>query len=185
MGEVIVKTGVNLKGGNQRLDQLNQFPGMVHSGDGILKTHDVGMHLGKLKHRCGRNGVSGVVGKIIDIDWAMDFSGQPVVILKQGFSSEMEIVWRENHHRVGARVQTFVGKVDNLLRHHAGRANNQFHTMVDALNGKLCHNAALLHGHREKFAGTSLHQNSVNALFDQIVKKFSLTFQIQSSVFVE
>ena len=185
MGKVVVKAGIDFKAGDLGLDHLDQLPGVIHAGDGVLDAHDVGMHLSQLQHGLSRDGRAGVGGEVIDVDGAIDLAGQAVIVLQQCLGAEPEIVGRQDHDCVRALLQAVVGKVHDLIRHHAAGADDQLHPVIHPLNGKPGHFPALIHGHGEELAGAALHQNSVNAFFDQIVEESPLALQIQAAVLAE
>ena len=96
MGKVVIKAGINLKGGDLRLDNLDQLPCVIHAGNSILHAHDVGMDFGQRQHRLRRDGIAGVVGKIINVDIAMNLSCQAVIVLQQRLSGHADGVHRLN-----------------------------------------------------------------------------------------
>ena len=185
MGEVVVKAGVDLKLRDVGLDHLDQLPGVVHAGDGVLHADDVGMDLGQGQHGLRGDGVAGVVREVVDVDVAVDLLGQPVIVLQQGGGVKVEIVGGQDHDGVGACVQAEVGKADDLVRHHVAGADDQLHPVIHRFDGEFGHLPALVHGHGEELTAAALHQDAVHALVDQVVEEPLLADQVQGAVLVE
>ena len=143
------------------------------------------MDFGQRQHRLRRDGIAGVVGKIINVDIAMNLSCQAVIVLQQRLSVEVEVIGWQNHDGISPGIQAEIGKIYDLVRHHVAGADDELDPAVHRLNGKLGHLPALIHWHGKKFAGAALHQNAVNTVFNQIVEQLLLAFKIQAAVFVK
>ena len=143
------------------------------------------MHLRQLQHGLRRDRRAGVGREVIDVNGTVDLAGQTVIVLQQCLCTKAEVIGRQNHDRIRALLQAVVGKVHDLICHHAAGADDQLDTVIHPLDGKPRHFPALIHRHGEEFAGAALHQNAVHAFFDQVVEQFALALQVQAAILTE
>ena len=127
-------------------------------------------------------GIAGIIGEVINVDIPMDLIGQVVIVMEQLTGAKMEIVGRQNHDGIRAGIQAEIRKINDLIRHHIGCADNKLYPVIHFFNGKLGHFPALIHRHGKELTGTALHEDAVHPLFDQVVKQLFLAFKIHSAI---
>ena len=184
VAEKLVEAGIDEEIGPHRLHGLDEGARVRHVAHRVLDAGDVPMAQRQLAHERRAQAVTGARREVVEHHGPVHALGQRIVKVQDGALRQVEVIGRNHHGRVRARVDRVVRERNARFQIHLVRAGIHRDAVVDPADGVAQELPLFLGGNGEEFADAPQQQDAVHPVLNQIVVDPAVRLHVDMAVLV-